>query len=778
MRHPEAPERGAPGHGRTPAGEGWSDTGSRVSFGLASVVWLLTGIGFCLNAAAIAESSRGNAALGEGLFWVSIIVPFVVQAALLLAAHPSPRLRQVIVCLVGVYPALLYRLTSPLVLGNYDEHLHERALSDLLHGSGLFAPNPMLPVGPYYPGLELFTGALVRLTGMPPIVAMNLVPILCRLLLVLSVYFLAITFLRSDRAASLVVVFYATSPQFFNFNSKFSYQTIALTLGMGGVVLLRRAQFKRAPAAPRLMALATIVFLATVISHHLTSWLFFGFLVIWAVVSPRGRRKVVAQVAAVTGLAIAIWTAAISSKLSGYLGPVFSAALHEVAGTLGGTSQGRVFSSSGGYVTPEWQKMLLFLYAIVCTIAALWYGGRVLLRGIRERRLPLAVLGVMAMAYPGTLAAHFVPAASDIGDRASTFLFFWLALCVAYAIRNGRSSRQSRSGTLSRRFVITLTTIVSLAYFGGIILGSGLAALILPGPYGIEAGARSQDAQTLTAVKWASEHIPPGSRVVADLNAANLLSSQARLWPIISPSGGLAPAYLYFSETWDTYQAEVVKNYDIRYIYVDARLADGLPVQGMYFYAGEISPEQRLNGLDLSKFAHVPGLKAAYHQGPISIYSTAGLGVPAIRDGYTGNRSIGFGTIGDFVLGLILAGLIFALRSRLRWIGAAARDAGGVGVSVTLMAVTILLSSGLFELGLMPGPAFTVGAVCAVAAGVVISRFTASPVRLPRFFSFRQIEPMSLIGVVLALGGILLAVNVAWNMDITQVNELLKNVSG
>jgi hypothetical protein len=77
----------------------------------------------------------------------------------------SPAFRQFVVCLIGVYPSIVYRMSSPLVLDSFDEHLHERTLQDLLAGAGLFAPNPLLTVSPYYPGMELFSDTAVRLTG-------------------------------------------------------------------------------------------------------------------------------------------------------------------------------------------------------------------------------------------------------------------------------------------------------------------------------------------------------------------------------------------------------------------------------------------------------------------------------------------------------------------------------------------------------------------------------------------------------------------------------------
>src|ERR1017187_8647208 len=213
---------------------GWSPS-------LAGVVWLVTGFGLRLDGFAVTVAPR-YPGVGQLLFWAAIFIPFATYMTVLLAAQPSRALREFTIAAVVDSPAVIYRMASPLVLGGFDEHLHERTLLDLLRGSGLFAPNPLLPISPQYPGMELFTGAVVRLTGMPVMLGMSLVVLLCRLLFVLTIYHGALTVKPSRWGASLVVVLYATSPQFYFFNSQFAYQTMALTLGLGGLFLLRRAQ--------------------------------------------------------------------------------------------------------------------------------------------------------------------------------------------------------------------------------------------------------------------------------------------------------------------------------------------------------------------------------------------------------------------------------------------------------------------------------------------------------------------------------------------------------
>ena len=274
---------------RSAAHDGSRDAGKqrRGSPWPGRAVWLATGLGLFLGGLAVAISPH-DYNLGLWLFWPSVAIPFVVFATVLMTGRPSAALQQVTVAMIGMYPAVLYRLASPFVLGGFDEHLHQRTLEDLLHGSSLFAPNPMLPVSPDYPGMELFTGVLVRLTGSPAVLGISIVVLLCRLLLVLTLYHATLTVTPSRRVASLVVLFYAISPQFFFFNSQFAYQTMALTLGIGGLFLLRRAQLARGAGTQRLTVLAIIALIATVVTHHITSWFVLGFLLAWAAVTSSG----------------------------------------------------------------------------------------------------------------------------------------------------------------------------------------------------------------------------------------------------------------------------------------------------------------------------------------------------------------------------------------------------------------------------------------------------------------------------------------------------------
>lgn len=741
---------------------------------LAGVVWLGTGLGLYLDGFAVTVASR-HPGVGLLLFWAAILIPFATYTTVLLAAQPSRALREFTIAAVGVYPAVIYRMSSPLVLGGFDEHQHERTLLDLLHGSGLFAPNPLLGISPQYPGMELFTAAVVRLTGMPVMLGMSLVVLLCRLLLVLTIYHGALTVNPSRWGASLVVVLYATSPQFYFFNSQFAYQTMALTLGLGGLFLLRRAQLAEGAAASRFFCAAILALIATVITHHVTSWIVLGFLVTWTVVAPRGQRKFLAWAAAVIGISVIFWTGDIVNRLTVYLGPIAAVALQELKLFFGGAAA-PVFGGSAGAVTPMWERVVLIFYSLACACAAVICGWTLLSRALRQRNRMLGLPGALSLAYPITLAAHFVPSAADIGIRASTFLCLPLALSCSLVMRRNpgvdMSVRRRR-----RPVVVVLLGLVIGTYMGGVMLGVGADWNILPGPYLVSAEARSQDPETLAAVRWAAAHLPAGSRVVADRIPADLLAAQARLWPVTAPEHGLEAAQLYFADGWGTEQTGIVKGLHISYLYVDQRLADSLPRDGFYFYPGESPTLIHITAADLTKFAHVRGLRAVYHHGPVTIYDTAGLGVVPLREGFVGERPMGLGKFGDALWGAVMAGLVLALRRRLAWVRSSAQDIGPLGVGVSLIAVTTLVGGVLFGLRLMPGSAFTVGAVMTAFVILAVQWKRARGRLLPRISLPRRLEPLVILGILTGIAGLAISIHAAWTVDVTAVNTILRAVA-
>jgi hypothetical protein len=745
---------------------------------LAGLISLTTGIGLLFEGYAMAVAPKNNG-LGQLCFWIGMVVPFGIYLTVLMRPQLG-RLREVIIAIIGVYATLVYRMSSALVLGGYDEHLHDQELRNLLLGSGLFSGNPILKAGPYYPGLELFTGALVRLTDTPIILGESIAVLIARLLLVLLIYQGALLVSPSRRGASLVVVFYAASQQFYGFNSQFAYQTLAVTLGLGGLVMLRRAQLSGRGRTPGSFWVALLTLVATVVTHHITGLLVLGFLFAWTWATPKDRRRLLSRASLIMGIAALIWTAALAKYLWAYLEPIEQSVVQSAQQYLHGTTGHQLFGAEGGApANPLWEGGVLVGYELGCVFAALACAW-IMLRGWRRTRdRMLFVLGFLDLMFPVTGVSHFDPSVGAIGDRASTFLFFPLALSVSLIIR--RDPRVAKPGKPPRdlfrpallRALILGTTFI---FLGGTLLGSAGDWGRLPGSYLVSAEARSQDPETLAAVRWAGDHIPAGSTIVADRIPGALLEGQARLWPLGEPIGNLQPAYLYFSPTWDYQDSVIVKGLHIDYLYVDARLTESLPYDGFYISQGETPTSERITKGMLAKFAKVKGLTVAYQHGPVTIYNTYGLGVVPKRQGFNGYNAMGAGGF-DALFGAAAVLVVMFFRRRLGWVRTAARDSGAVGAATGVMAVAIFVAALLFELRVFPGPAFTLGAIGAGAVILGVSRRRSGQSVIPRVrLRWPRVNWLILIGLAAGIAGLLICLRGSWVTDYSDVQDILRSV--
>jgi hypothetical protein len=351
-----------------------------------------------------------------------------------------------------------------------------------------------------------------------------------------------------------------------------------------------------------------------------------------------------------------------------------------------------------------------------------------------------------------------------------------VALCCSLVVRNPIDALRPRANR-ARPYFIALIGAAALAYFGGVVMGSGPSWTYLPGKYLVSADIRTQDPETIAAVRWAAAHLPAGSRVVADRVPANLLASQARMWPVDRTADGLDPAAIYFSKTWQPSLDPIIKGLDIQYIYVDDRLATSLPHEGYYIFAYETPKPTKLTAADLAKFKNVPGLTVAYHHGPVTIYDTAHLGVRMTRSGYAETRPLGFSPPLQVVAGAIL-GLLLALPRR-RWAGAmgALGDVGVVGFGIVIIALAIVVGGVLFETRWMPGPEFAVGAI-EMAGAIVLARRRAAARQVVPQRVVSAVHPLALFGLLAIIAGVLLSIHSAWSADVSTVDHILRSVAG
>jgi hypothetical protein len=654
-------------------------------------VAVIASVGVLIDGIAYALGRTGHAGPVVPLFLLGLAVIFA-PCAWRLTFHGASRRERIYVSLVlGVGLLVSAVIRSPLVFDGFDEMIHGATLNQLLHNHSLHVTNTVLPVSPYFPGLEVFTIAVKWLTGLPVLLAQDVVLLIARALLVVCVFLVVERVCGSARAGGLGVLVYAANPQFYSFDEQYAYETLALALAVGVVLLImnatreanrfealtRRGRVRvplpaRTPGvlidpayqqlfptktvssdllgdgvsaerpSPSMLSrianrrfmldfvLALAVVSALAVTHHLTAWLTVAFLAAIAVVLRMGRQGVSAGVvggaAAFAGVLVGIWTAFVGTRLWAYLEPIFRNALTSLSNAIAHLHATRQLfhTATGAPAAPQWE-IVLMLAASAATCLVILPAAWAAIRGRTVRGGSVRWVAVLvAVSYPFTLLARLSTNSSDVGARASTFIFFGVAVVVGgwLALHLGAFARRGRHALL-------LLVLVA-CFLGTTLLGSGPDWSLVTGRYLVGADNRSIGAPSLAVAEWARTHIPPGTHVAADRDNGVLLADLASIEPVTAIGGLVNTGPLYFDRTIGTYERSLVRQAQIRYIVVDDRMTESLPYFGAYIEPGETAKPTRLTAAELHKFATVPGARLVYDNGPIQVYDLSGiLGTPA-----------------------------------------------------------------------------------------------------------------------------------------------------
>jgi hypothetical protein len=382
------------------------------------------------------------------------------------------------------------------------------------------------------------------------------------------------------------------------------------------------------------------------------------------------------------------------------------------------------------------------------------------------------LVSFLSLIVPLTFLARLSPAAGQFADRATTFLLIPLALAAAPRL----IAVYDLAGVGQRLFVKPfVVAALTLAYMGGVLLGSGPDWERLPGPYLVSAENRSMDSHTLAAIEWSAASLPPGARIVADRVPADLLSSQARLTPVMETTAGQDPASLYFADSWGPSQLETLRALHLQYVYVDSRLSTQLPHVGQYFHEGETSTVTRLTDQQLEKFAKVAGIVPIYREGPITIYDCRQLSqtwrVPA--PALAKQAKPWSGLLLGGLCGVALAAYLARRRGK-QGTFATPLQIATLGVSAAIVLMAILLS-----LHVWITPWFTL-AVLAATAPWLVRRVGASWAERRSVVHHRVAARESVVALicVLAVG---LAIGLSWQSsrqsDGVQVRQHLQEMN-
>jgi hypothetical protein len=256
-----------------------------------SLLVALVGAGLLLVATADTIARSGTRHV-EFLFLLGLLVLWLPGAALVLDKRTSRTDRILALAFVGTGMFLVRVLYSPLRFSGFDELLHWSTAARIVETEQLFGENPVLPVSPLYPGLEIATSAVSELSGLSIIVSGMAVVGIARFVLVLALYFLYESAGLSAQLAGVATLVYFANPAFLFFDSSYAYESLAISLAVLALYVIGRTllPIERHQAVATALVIS-LPLIATAVTHHVTAFLLVAFLVLAAVVAPSAPRQ-------------------------------------------------------------------------------------------------------------------------------------------------------------------------------------------------------------------------------------------------------------------------------------------------------------------------------------------------------------------------------------------------------------------------------------------------------------------------------------------------------
>jgi hypothetical protein len=574
-------------------------------------------MGLGLVVVALADTiARDGSKSAQPLFWAGMALLWVLPILRIVGRETSRNERIALLVLLGMALYVVKVLYSPRYFIRYDEFLHWRTAEDIFRSGKLFESNPVLPVSPLYPGLEIATTAVAKLTGLSLFMSGTLIVGAARLTMIAGLYLVYERVTQSSWLAGIATAVYFMNPQFLFSDASYAYESLALSLGMLVLYAVIRGAEGASRYTPGAAVLVILPLAATVVTHHITSYALAVSLLLLAAIS-LGSTRVGSRLwhwgVALVAVGFALtWIAAVGGLVLGYLEPQIVGGVSQVVGLIRGEASRQLFHSYVGHSTPALDRAASFAFTAIILLALplgwleIW----------RSRRIgPVSVLFVVcSLAYPASGLFRFTSVGDAISERLSAFTFVAVSYCVAMAIA-GRPQLQS-----SRVWRPAVTAIVAVLLYGGIALGTPYWGR-LPGPYLASDDSRSIEPEGISAASWAGEFLGRGKRIGADRINRLLMMTYGRERPDSRLSDEIDP--LFFSRRFTSSDSRLARRAALEYLVVDYRLTRSLPWAGAYYddsEPGGLRHKRPIPIAAFAKFDRTAGVSRVFDSGDIAIF--------------------------------------------------------------------------------------------------------------------------------------------------------------
>jgi hypothetical protein len=590
------------------------------NLGWLPILALNAALGLTIVAGAY-SASRLELAWAQPWFWIGYLVMLVPLVARIAVGTNSRNEMIGVLIVFGMSIYWVKLLYSPAWFAMGDEVQHWRTTYDVIWSAQLFTPNPILPVSPYYPGLENATLAAIALMGLPIFEAGLVLVGVARLLLIIGFFLFFETVLRATlrgpetrsiiHMAGMATLIYMLSPQFVVFDAQFAYGSLAL--GISAVILYVLANLTVADkllfvdqTVIRLMIVVGLF--CAVVVHHVSSLMLVAFLGIWAVVTYMRQRwgtdrGIVGWAASIGAILALVWLAFVAVLTIPYLGQPIIRSVENMTQLLAGTAPPRqFFAAVRGTPVPLWIR-----------ISGLASGGLILLvlpigwwftfKRFHNSSIGMALM-LFSFIHPVIQIIRLTPEGLTTGGRMLSYVFWGVGFVLAIGFVS--VFRMERWRRLAQ---------VAFGAWASVIIFGTMASIVsvwqLPGQFVAGSYTRSIQPQNRDVALWTRKHIGTARPVGGDVANGYMLAAYGHQNTIGPGQGIWVSEIVYGAGFIGAHQHEYLRNAGIAYVALDRR-ADVAAVDSI----DQSNPDYFRTSLD-----RTAGFSRIFSDGAISIYS-------------------------------------------------------------------------------------------------------------------------------------------------------------
>jgi hypothetical protein len=548
-------------------------------------------------------------------FWFGMLMIELPIIGFICYSRLSGGARSALLILFGIVTFLPKLIRSPSGPDYHDEFAHWRATYNILSSGKLFEPASIVPIISDFPGLHAATAAIVNFSGLDIWQSGTVLLILCHVAQVVGVAALGRSVGLDSRAAGIAGILYAANSSYLYFDTQFSYESMAITLLIWGLVCFVQAIRSRRGRRGVWAASTVLLCAGTVITHHLSA---FGLCLIMLLISialsvpPLARQDEWKKTAGLAwGLTLtmivilSLWIYFVAPGTATYLFPYVGQGLSQLMNTAGGGGASKtLFAASLSPLYEQESSFLMVPLMLALAVVAAFSvrrrmknrlrpaGGRGSLLpsgSMRATFIGLAVLG--AVYFPSTI--FILSAAGSEGARRS-WAQSWVGLTIfvgpaAVSLLGWAGNRRRLWSRVSVRAVLALGLVIIIV--GGVAAGQD-AVYRFPGPYLFGSDSRDETPELDAMSQWFLNRFGAGNNVVTD-RYTGLIEASYGLQNTGFPSAGFPVWDLYTSKPGQPvgppFLLEELQYSKFLYLIVDERMATTVPEIGVYFEGVEPS---------------------------------------------------------------------------------------------------------------------------------------------------------------------------------------------